>query len=72
MIVAVGICNPAPNTRAISACAEFAAPARSANGFKVGTSNPAFGSLTPSIIEKPLTASTFWTCGICFRSASIC
>ena len=37
MTVAVRICCPSANTRAISACAEFAAPTRSANGFKVGT-----------------------------------
>ena len=55
---------PSPNTRAISACAELAPPARSANGFNVGTTKAAFGSLTPSMIEKPMIAKMFWTCGI--------
>jgi hypothetical protein len=51
MTVAVRTCCPSAKTCAISACAEFAAPARLANGFKVGTMNAAFGSLTPSRIE---------------------
>jgi hypothetical protein len=59
MIIAVRICCPSPNTRAIIACAEFAVPTRSANGFNVGMSKAAFGSLTPSMIEKPLIAARF-------------
>jgi hypothetical protein len=62
--VAARICCPAPNTLPISACAEFAAPARSANGFRVGTTNPVLGSITPTTIEKPTIANMFWTYGI--------
>jgi hypothetical protein len=51
MTVAVRTCWPSANTLAISACAELTALARSANGFKVGTMNAVFGSLTPSTIE---------------------
>src|SRR5437588_808827 len=66
MTVAVRICCPSPNTFAISAWAEFAAPTRSANGFRVGTIKPVFGSLTLSMIENPTIAKMFWICGICF------
>ena len=71
MTVAVRICCPSPNTFAISAWAEFAAPTRSANGFRVGTMKAVFGSLTLSMIENPTIAKMFWTCGICFSTASI-
>ena len=49
--VAARTCWLSPNTFAISACAEFIAPARSANGFKVGTTKAALGSLRASMIE---------------------
>ena len=32
---------------------------------------PVFGSLTPSMIEKPTIAKMFWTCGICLSNASM-
>ena len=72
MTVAVRISRPSPNTRAIKACAELAAPLRSAKGFSVGTTNAVFGSLTPSMIEKPMIAKMFWTCGIVLNNASMC
>ena len=71
MTVAVRSCRPSPNTFAISACAEFAAPTRSANGFRVGTMKAALGSLTLSMIENPTIAKMFWTCGICLSTASM-
>ena len=70
MIVAVRICCPSANSLAISACAEFATPTRSAKGFNVGTTKAVFGSLTLSMIENPTIAKMFWTCGICFSTAS--
>ena len=71
MTVAVRICWPSAKMRAISACAELAVPRRSSNGFSVATTKAVFGSLTPSRIEKPITAKTFWTCGICCSTASM-
>ena len=58
--------------RPISACAESAAALRSANGFSRATMKALFGSDAPSSSEKPMTASTCSTAGICFSRSSTC
>ena len=63
-----GSAAPSPKIWPISACAEFGRARAVGERLQRGDHEAAFGSLTPSSIEKPMIANTFCTAA----SASAC